>query len=110
MNEKGQQGELFTGGLTFTTPAFTVILANLTPDSLTGIGAGSEQIFVDKFKTFRQQENYQYNAGTKNSMMLWTFYGKMQNDDLKAIFAHLRTLKPVKNKIEKLRGEMVANN
>ncbi len=109
MNEKGQQGELFTGGLTFTTPAFTVNSANLTPDSLTGIGAWSEQMFVDKFKTYREKEGYQYNPGKKNSMMPWTLFSKMQDDDLKAIYAYLRTLKPVKNKIEKWPGEMVAN-
>ncbi|HVE60937.1 MAG TPA: c-type cytochrome [Chitinophagaceae bacterium] len=101
MNERGQQGEPFTGGLTFTTPAFKVTSANITPDSLTGIGAWTEQMFLEKFKTYRKEEGYKYDPGRQNTIMPWTFFANMTDDDLKAIYAYLRTLKPVKNKIEK---------
>lgn len=101
MNERGQQGEPFTGGLKFTTPAFTVTTANITPDSLTGIGAWTEKMFVEKFKTYREAEGYQYDPGKQNSMMPWTLFARMRDEDLKAIYAYLRTLKPANNKIEK---------
>jgi mono/diheme cytochrome c family protein len=101
MNERGQQGEAFTGGMTFNTPAFTVTSANITPDSLTGIGAWTEQKFIEKFKTYRDVKVYEYDPGKQNTMMPWTLYAKMKDDDLKAIYAYLRTLKPVSNKIEK---------
>ncbi|HVE60793.1 MAG TPA: cytochrome c [Chitinophagaceae bacterium] len=101
MNERGEQGEAFIGGMTFNTPAFTVTSANITPDSLTGIGAWTEQMFVEKFKTYRKDEGYKYDPGRQNTMMPWTLFAKMKDDDLKAIYAYLRTLKPVKNKIEK---------
>jgi mono/diheme cytochrome c family protein len=101
MNERGQQGEPFTGGLRFTTPAFTVTTANITPDSLTGIGAWTEKMFVEKFKTYREAEGYQYDPGKQNSMMPWTLFARMRDEDLKAIYAYLRTIKPVNNKIEK---------
>ncbi len=101
MNEKDQQGEAFTGGVTFTTPAFTVTTPNITPDSLTGIGAWTEQMFVEKFKTYRDPKGYQYDPGKQNSIMPWTLFAKMNDEDLKAIYAYLRTLKPVSNKIEK---------
>jgi len=110
MNERGQQGEAFTGGMTFTTPAFTVTSANITPDSLTGIGAWTEQMFLEKFKTYRKEEGYQYDPGKQNTMMPWSFYANMKDDDLKAIYAYLRTLKPVNNKIEKWPTQTSAKN
>ncbi|MDQ3681756.1 MAG: cytochrome c [Bacteroidota bacterium] len=101
MNERGQQGEAFTGGMTFNTPSFTVTSANITPDSLTGIGAWTEKMFLEKFKTYRNAEGYQYDPGKQNTIMPWTLFAKMNDDDLKAIYAYLRTLKPANNKIEK---------
>ena len=107
-NEKGEMGDVFSGGLKFTTPAFTVFSANITPDSLTGIGAWTEQMFLDKFKTYREKDGYQFDPGKKNSIMPWTIFSKMNDDDLKAIYAYLRTLKPVKNKVEKWPVEIAA--
>jgi mono/diheme cytochrome c family protein len=101
MNERGQQGEAFTGGMTFNTPSFTVTSANITPDSLTGIGAWTEKMFIEKFKTYRNEEGYLYDPGKQNTIMPWTLFAKMNDDDLKAIYAYLRTLKPANNKIEK---------
>ena len=31
--------------------------------------------------------------------MPWYYYGKMTDDDLKSIFAYLKTLKPVKHQV-----------
>ncbi len=87
MDNRGKQGEPFTGGMTFNTPAFTVTSANLTPDSLTGIGAWTEQMFVEKFKTYRNAKAYQYEPGKQNTMMPWTLFAQMKDDDLKAIYA-----------------------
>jgi mono/diheme cytochrome c family protein len=101
MNEKGEQGQAFTGGVTFTTPEFTVTTANITPDSVNGIGAWTEQMFVEKFKTYRDPKGYQYDPGKQNSMMPWSLFAKMNDNDLKAIYAYLRTVKPSNNKIEK---------
>jgi len=33
--------------------------------------------------------------------MPWSMYGKMTDEDLKAIYAFLRTVKPISNKVEK---------
>jgi hypothetical protein len=33
-------------------------------------------------------------------MMPWWYFGQMTNDDLKALFAYLRTLKPVHHRVD----------
>jgi len=33
--------------------------------------------------------------------MPWAMYGKMKEEDLKAMYAYLRTVPPVSNKVEK---------
>jgi hypothetical protein len=68
--------------------------ANLTPDA-TGIGNWSEE----QFKKAMQQGKYK---GLDNSRPLlppmpWPAYRQLADQDLKAIFAYLRSLKPVKN-------------
>lgn len=108
MNEKGQPGAALSGGLTFNFPGFTVNSANLTPDSVTGIGAWTEKMFLAKFNTYRTREGYAYDAGKKNSAMPWTIFAKMKDSDLTAIYAYLHSLQPVKNKIEKWPGQPAA--
>ncbi len=101
MNEKGVPGEPFSGGFRFTTPAFTVQSANLTSDSATGLGTWTEERFLNKFKTYREKTNYLFDPKDQNSYMPWSEFAKMNNDDLSAIFAYLKTLKPVNHLVEK---------
>jgi hypothetical protein len=37
-------------------------------------------------------------------MMPWTAYGTMKEKDLRAIYAYLRTVPPIKNKVERFTG------
>jgi len=67
--------------------------ANLTPDVATGLGAWSEQMFVGAIRNGKHM-------GTGRPIlppMPWQTIGKLNDDDLKAVFAYLKTLKPVKN-------------
>ena len=68
--------------------------ANLTPDS-TGTGAWTEAQFI---KAIREGK-YKGLDNTRPMLppMPWTEYRNATDDDLKAIFAYLRTIKPVKN-------------
>ncbi|MFI5187720.1 MAG: c-type cytochrome [Chitinophagales bacterium] len=75
--------------------------ANLTPDTATGIGAWTEEIFLAKFNNYRDSTHYNHNPGKYNSVMPWTIVAKMNDDDLKAIYTYLRSIKPIKNKVEK---------
>jgi mono/diheme cytochrome c family protein len=68
---------------------------NLTPDPATGIGNWNEAFFIQTLRTGKFM-------GTSRDMlppMPWQEIGKMTDDDLKAIFAYLRSLPPIGNEI-----------
>lgn len=91
----------FSGGFVFKTPMFKVAVSNITPDSATGIGTWTEDAFVAKFRTNSSPEVVNKDHGPLNTMMPWAMYGKMKEEDLRAIYAYLRTVPPVTNKVEK---------
>lgn len=41
------------------------------------------------------------NPGEFNSIMPWTMYAHMEEEDLKAIFAYLKTVDPIENIVER---------
>lgn len=89
------------GGNTFTIANFKVGSANITPDSATGLGTWTEERFLTKFTLYREEKNYNLNPGTQNTVMPLSELAGMKDDDLKAIYAYLRTVKPISNKVEK---------
>jgi mono/diheme cytochrome c family protein len=95
---------MFAGGFLFDEPGFKVNSANITPDSATGIGTWTEERFLNKFTLYREEKNYNYNPGKENSYMPLTMYAGMTDADLKAIYAYLRTVRPISNKVEKYPG------
>lgn len=102
--EKGKFiGEEFAGGFAFTLPNWgTVTSANLTPHE-TGLGNMSEQEFIRLFKRFQDSSyvNPSVQPGDFQTMMPWMMYSGMTEEDLGAIYAYLRTVKPVENRIVK---------
>lgn len=69
--------------------------ANLTPDKLTGLGIWTEDIFVKTIRTGRHW-------GVSRPIlppMPWSVYRNMTDEDLKSVFAYLRTVKPIKNQV-----------
>jgi mono/diheme cytochrome c family protein len=69
--------------------------ANLTPDVDTGMGAWTEEMFVKTMRTGKHMS-----AG-RNLLppMPWQSMSKLTDDDLKAIYAYLRTIPAVKNHV-----------
>ena len=67
--------------------------ANLTPDP-SGIGYYDEALFVQTMRTGSVR------ARKLNSAMPWWVFRNMTDDDLKAMFAYLRTLKPVHHLVD----------
>jgi mono/diheme cytochrome c family protein len=68
---------------------------NLTPDKDTGLGTWTEQQFVDTLRNGREQ-------GRGRQLlppMPWQDFRLMNDDDLKSIFAFLKTIPAVKNKV-----------
>ncbi|MDP4262912.1 MAG: cytochrome c [Bacteroidota bacterium] len=80
---------------------FQVYSSNITPDTATGIGNWTEKSFLDKFKSFRNPQAYSYDPGKHNTLMPWIMLAQMKDEDIKAIYAYLRTVKPIRNKVEK---------
>jgi hypothetical protein len=92
----------FAGGFEFPLPAGGVARsANITPDADTGIGTWSEQQFIDKFKAFQGAPVRSLTPAEQreNTVMPWLQYAGMTTEDLGAIYAYLRTLKPVINRV-----------
>lgn len=102
--EKGQYNMemAYAGSQEFILPTGIVRTSNITPDQTTGIGKWTEEIFVNKFKIYSDSsfilptvhEGY-------NTIMPWTVYTKMEEYDLKAIFAYLQSLEPINNQVVK---------
>ena len=70
-----------------------VATANVTPDP-SGIVYYDDVLFIETMRTG-------YVRGRQlNSMMPWWVYGNMTDDDLKALFAYLRTLQPVHHEVD----------
>ena len=68
---------------------------NLTPDTLTGIGNMDETMFVKALKTGKHW-------GTARSIMPpmpWQNLSVMPEDDLKAMFAYLKSIPPIENQV-----------
>lgn len=104
--DKGQiiQSKAFGGGREFRMPGGILIRSgNITPDDLTGIGKWTEDVFVGRFKIYADS-NYKPQSvgpGEFNSVMPWLMYSKMNREDLAAIFAYLKSVKPISNKVIK---------
>jgi mono/diheme cytochrome c family protein len=69
--------------------------ANLTPDKATGLGEWTEQQFVDTIRTGRRQGR----GREILPQMPWPAFKNLNDADLKAIFAYLRTVTPIENKV-----------
>ena len=71
------------------------IAANLTPDAATGIGTRyTEASFITTMRTGKKP-----NGTPVMPPMPSDVYQNMTDDDLKAIFAYLKTIKPIKNAV-----------
>jgi hypothetical protein len=92
---------MYAGGYTFELPSNKVVSANITPDTATGIGAWPEEAFMNKFTPFRDEKIINSDPGKQNTIMPLSILAGIKDDDLKAIYAYLRTVKPISNKVEK---------
>ena len=69
--------------------------SNITPDQNTGIGVWTEAMFIRAMRTGKHM-------GTSRSIlppMPWPWYGQMRDEELKAIFAYLKSIPPIHNRV-----------
>jgi hypothetical protein len=92
-------GKEYSGGVEMDLPFGTVRSANITPDMETGIGGWSKEVFIARFKYFLQEESKKMKADKVQTIMPWTLYAGMTEEDLGAIYDYLKSLPPVKNKV-----------
>jgi mono/diheme cytochrome c family protein len=95
-----QLDRAMSGGQEFVMPGGAVArTANLTPHE-TGIGRWSEAEFIERFARFREATAYTpVPQGAPNTPMPWGRYAGMTDEDLGAIYAYLRTVPPVENRV-----------
>lgn len=94
----------FSGGREFSMPGGAVLRsANISQDAETGIGKWTRQQFIQRFKAYTDSSYVPPTVapGEYNTIMPWTMYGNMTEEDLGAIYAYLRTLPAQKNHVEK---------
>jgi hypothetical protein len=83
----------FAGGFVLDVPSGAVAATNITPDA-SGISYYDENLFL------HAMQEGKVGARQLSSVMPWWYYGKMNDEDLKSIFAYLKTLKPVSHRVD----------
>lgn len=103
---QGDQGPVagmeFAGGMEFPLKnGARIRTPNITPDADTGIGTWTEEQFVDKFKAFDGAPHRTLTDAEQgeNTYMPWYVYAQMEREDLAAIYAYLRTIPPIVNRV-----------
>ena len=105
--------EVESKGLVVTTPTLTSWVgpwgvsyaANLTPDA-TGIGNWQESNFI----TALRQGKFKGMPTGRSLMppMPWEFFKEMSDDEIKAIFAYLKSVKPITNLVPEYQPPVTA--
>ena len=78
---------------------------NLTPDQNTGLGIWTEEMFVQTIRTGRHMGV----SRPINPPMPWPAYRNATDEDLKSVYAYLRTIKPIKNRVPEYKAPDESN-
>jgi Cytochrome c len=85
-----------TAGLTaWSGPWGISYAANLTPDTNTGLGIWTEDMFI---RAIRDGKHMGHGRDLLPPMP-WQYFRNLTDDDLKSIFAYLRSIPPVRNRV-----------
>jgi mono/diheme cytochrome c family protein len=89
----------FSGGLTFTTPAFIATASNVTSDTETGIGSWSDAEIKRALVEGTRPDHGRLAGVPLAAIMPANFYKALLPQDLEAIVAYLRTVKPIRREV-----------
>jgi hypothetical protein len=102
--ERGEikKDKLFAGGREFRIGKFVTMSANITPDEASGTGKWTEERFLSKFHGYQSfADGEPPKANQSNfTLMPWLGLAKLPDEDLKKIYAYLRTQKAVYNPVD----------
>src|SRR5580693_7280429 len=87
-------GHDFAGGRVLETPFGDLVAPNITPDPVTGIGAWTDDEFVNSLTKGTGR-----GGARLFPAMPYTYYAKISRDDALAIRAYLNTVPPVHNEV-----------
>ena len=97
---KGPRGDLpnmaLAGGFVFEEQPFTAVAPNITPDPETGIGKWTD---AQLFRAIR--EGKRPDGSTIGPPMPFELYRGLADDDVRAMIAYLRSVKPIRNAVAK---------
>jgi len=97
---KGPNGPVaemaFAGGFVIEDGPFRAVSANITQDRETGIGAWTDLQITDAIRNGRRPD-----GSIIGPPMPVELYNMMSDSDVHAIVAYLRTIKPIRHKVEK---------
>ena len=85
--------KVFSGGLTFTTPAFIATAPNITPDIETGIGSWSDAEIKRALVQGMRPDHGRLAGVPLAAIMPANFYRALLADDLDAIFRRVKYLR-----------------
>jgi len=96
-------GRDFAGGWVMKGPWGTVVTANITPDAETFVGQTTRESFINRFRAFRDFDPLTSPTAPKgrNTIMPWLAFSHMTDQDLAAIFDFLKTVPPIRHKVER---------
>jgi len=97
---KPVQGMFLAGGFEFKLPTGGIVRsANLTPDGDSGTGDWEVDDFLDRFDAFADGKTVDAVPGGFNTVMPWTMYAGMTEEDLTAIFKYLQSIPAIPNEV-----------
>lgn len=103
---KGERvGQPYAGGFEFALPGGVVRSPNITPHTTTGIGGWTKETFVSRFKAYAKDKFQPVVVDTAQggmqTVMPWTMYAGMTDEDLGAIYDFLKSLPAADNQVER---------
>ena len=90
------KGRELSGGLVIDLPVFRAVAPNITQDKETGIGAWTDQQIATAIREGKRPD-----GSIIGPPMAIPFYRSMSDNDVNAMVAYLRTVKPISHKVEK---------
>ena len=84
------------GGLVIDLPVFHAVAPNITPDPDTGIGRWTDAQIIEAIRNGKRPD-----GTTIGPPMPIAFYRNFSDDDVRAVVAYLRSVKPVRHVVEK---------
>ena len=101
--EKGKFDMAFflAGGRVFDLPGGVITTPNLTPDRATGTGNWTAEMFLNKFRAFRDSSYAHRRIDFSKdyaTVMPWSVFAGMTDHDLGAIYQYLQSLKPISHR------------